>query len=267
MSDITLTQINPGEDADADVLMGNFNTLKNILSSTNTRLDTVSDTANSALSGSFSKSGGTLTGNLVINKSKPYIYLKNSAQTAGTPPQSSAIERIYFKDSENTTLGQVANVYSSSGSRYSQLTSAKGDGTGNAYLSVGFDASGKVYTYAPTPENGAHENTIATTGWVRSSLVPNYGAGVTVSYSKVTGSSGYTAPSNGVFMARVYPASSRDPVFKVNGTTISAGFGGASADADVETIVIMLAKNDVLKLTGVPNSAPRDWSATFYPYK
>lgn len=137
------------------------NTVQNITPSSIGALPISGGTINGAL---------TTKGNITVSKSGPQLILKNTAQTAGTPPQSSATERIYFQDSADTTLGQVANVYNSDGSRYSTLTSAKGDGTGNAYLRVGFDASGKVYTYAPTPVSGANENTIATIGWVGSSI-------------------------------------------------------------------------------------------------
>lgn len=161
--DITLTQINPGEDADADVLMGNFNTLKNVLSSTNSRLDTVSDTATSALSGSISKSGGTMTGNLTISKATPYIYLKHTSQKAGTAPSANQYNSVVFTDKEDKPIGQVGNIYGTNGNRYSYITSAKGNGTGKAEIRVGFDASGNNYTYAPTVSFAkAIDNTILT---------------------------------------------------------------------------------------------------------
>ena len=128
------------------------------------------DEISTVASGAFPKSGGTLTGNLSISKSAPYIYLKNTAQIAGTIPSANQYERIYFQDKEGTTLGQVGNIYGTDGKRYSYLTSANGSGTGNAQIRVGYDENGKVYTYAPTPVSGANENTIATIGWVGSSV-------------------------------------------------------------------------------------------------
>ena len=131
------------------------------------------DEISTVASGAFPKSGGTMTGNLTISKSAPYIYLKNTAQTAGTIPSSNQYERIYFQDNNGTTLGQVGNIYGTDGSRYSYITSAKGNGTGNAQIQVGYDASGNEFFSFPKCTTKATTTSTASNGKV-AVIVQNY---------------------------------------------------------------------------------------------
>ena len=162
----------------ASQLNENFNLLDDKIGAAQTSIGNITPSSIGALATTGGTINGALTttGNITVSKSGPQLILKNTAQTAGTPPQSSAAERIYFQDSADTTLGQVANVYSSDGSRYSTLTSANGNGSASTYIRVGFDADGNEYFSFPKCTTAAGSSSTASSGKV-AVIVKNYRSG------------------------------------------------------------------------------------------
>ena len=123
------------------------------------------------------------------------------------------------------------------------------------------NSSGAI-KYIVNNSNSIVLNSRDITGYV----MPNYSAGINIAFSTFV--SGYTAPSDGVIMCRTYPsgAGGRDYYYTINGVTISSGFGGPQDDADIETITILVSRNDKIKIIN-SSVTPRSWSAHFYPCK
>ena len=105
-------------------------------------------------------SGGTITGS---------VHLKNSSVTRGTTPSSTVYMTYGFKDSAGKYIGVFESSYSTDKSSKVALyayntTKASGNSIGN--MGIGCGPDGKVYTWAPTPDNGDSSAKIATTEWV-----------------------------------------------------------------------------------------------------
>ena len=147
--------------------------------------------------------GGTLTGQLVINKSNPStpndagIKLIGAAQnfvisasrtdvTKGTAPSGTKNWGIDFYgtdiDSYNKRIGMLEtsllsnNIASTAIRAYSCGSNTS---TTDCYISVNIDENGNGFTYAPTPANGNNSNEIATTAFCKNNYLPLSGGTLT----------------------------------------------------------------------------------------
>ena len=136
----------------------------------------------------LSLAGGTMTGQLVINKSNGStsgikltgiaqnyaISALNTNVTKGTAPSATQYWAVdfYGKDdaSYNQRIGMLEtslnanNVATTSIRAYNCTTNTN---TGNCAITVNVDGSGNAYTSAPTPATTDDSTKIATTAWVR----------------------------------------------------------------------------------------------------
>ncbi len=172
--------------------------------------------------------------------------------TRGTAP-SGTIERCLadVKDSASNRIGLISTNYYSDMSSLTSIwayktTAATGNNIGN--LGIGCDASGGVYTIAPTPSSAADNSTkIATTAWVRNATgCTNLNAAAARSLTTANPSEGtklyYTVgqPAIGTAAGNAYKGSSSDA------TLLSFPDGGTVAtttNANVQNIRMMWANS------------------------
>ena len=147
-------------------------------------------------------SGGTLTGNLTINKSAPAYYLKDTTVIRNTAPSADIGQSINIVDKNGANLAQVQNIYRTTKENLIRIIAYKGTTTDSTWtaLSVGYDSSGNAFTYAPTPAAGNNSTQIATTAWVTTKVgnyLPLSGGTMTGTFKALgifgTNSSGYLA--------------------------------------------------------------------------
>ena len=96
--------------------------------------------------------------------------IKSTGITRGTAPSSAQTFGIAFSDNNNKYIGNIYGQYATDKSTYVGLYAYKGTTTSNgdnAYVRVGYDASGNVYTSAPTPATTDNSTQIATTAFVK----------------------------------------------------------------------------------------------------
>ena len=117
-------------------------------------------------------SGGTLTGNLVINKSSPGLYFKNTDIVRNTAPSSDVSTNITVQDKNGVNLAHFQNIYRADKENLTRMVAFKGTTTDSTWtaISVGYDNNGNVFTYAPTPAASSNTTHIATTAWVNTKL-------------------------------------------------------------------------------------------------
>lgn len=123
----------------------------------------------------ITSAGGTMTGSLAISKASDSRFLaaQRSDITKGTSPASSAYWSFAFCDRVGTSsayrLGSIEGRYTNAGEVRTDLMAYQpvNASTSNTRISVGYDANGNTYTYAPTPSSATDNSTkIATTAWV-----------------------------------------------------------------------------------------------------
>ena len=90
--------------------------------------------------------------------------VRNLNATKGTTPSSVAWTRVFFDDNSDDSnteshLGFVGHRYATDGSSRTHLSCFKPDRSSEEFESiwVGFDSTGNVRTYAPTPVTGSHD--------------------------------------------------------------------------------------------------------------
>lgn len=120
----------------------------------------------------------TLTGTKIFNNNRP-IIIQNKTIDLGTAPDTTKnSEILLLTDSSgigwSNTIGLISTSITtenlcSTNMQVRSNTSSKTTGR----ISVFADASGNVYTYAPTPATTDNSNQIATTAYVKSNLA-NY---------------------------------------------------------------------------------------------
>lgn len=130
--------------------------------------------------------GGTLQNN---NTNSPLI-LKKAGLTRGTSPSSEAnLWLVKALDNSNNWLGGIYKIVSDSNVSSTRmydypnnLSSASGH-----YIGIFHDASGNVYTYAPTPAQTDDSTKIATTAYVKDSVPKSVGSGTKPVYTNSNG--------------------------------------------------------------------------------
>ena len=126
-------------------------------------------TSHQDISGKVNKSGDTMTGGLTITNSNT-LKLKHTGITRGTAP-SAAVYPFFveFKDSADKTLGGLYYEYFTNKGAKTHLMCYQGTTNANTWnsIGVGYDASGNVFTWAPTPATSDNSTKIATTAFVK----------------------------------------------------------------------------------------------------
>lgn len=140
----------------------------------------------------------TFTSNVKVSNGDPRVQIINSGVTKGTAPASGEVQGVGFRDKDEKLLGVVQSQYGdSTGTSKATLTkivaykASSASDTANANISVGYDSSGNVYTYAPTPSSSSdHSTKIATTDWCQTAFANAIGTprDVTILWGNGTGS-------------------------------------------------------------------------------
>lgn len=115
-------------------------------------------------------SGGTLTGNLTISKAGPVLVTKSTGMTRNTAPSANVnTVEIVGQDSAGKSTWGIYHTYSTTKVNQAQLVCYKGTTTDNTWagIGIGYDASGNIFTNAPTPATSDNSTKIATTAFVK----------------------------------------------------------------------------------------------------
>ena len=144
----------------------------------------------------------TFTSNIIEKSTSPRIYLVNTTVTKGTAPTATQVEAVQFRDKGENLLGTVQTDYGSStegdktiATKLRVYKASSSTDTANANIAIGYDNSGNVYTYAPTPSSSSdHSTKIATTDWCQTAFANAIGTprDVTILWGNGTGSSAPT---------------------------------------------------------------------------
>ncbi len=119
-----------------------------------------------------SKTGDTMTGNLVVKKNAPYVYLQNTSMTKGVNPTSNQYSLVALTTNAGNTAANRIGMLQSSLNTAGNVTTGihayrnSQNATANASLTVTYESDGKTYASCPTPEAGDRSAKIATTEWV-----------------------------------------------------------------------------------------------------
>ena len=144
-------------------------------SGTNTDGSMTQKAINTALGGKYNTSGGILTGNVTISKSAPALVTKNTALTRGTAP--TAANNNWFVQGQDSAAKNTGGLYKTvSTTNVSEMRlydyPNKDNTSGGHYISIGHDADGNAFTYAPTPAASSNNTNIATTAFVKTEVRP-----------------------------------------------------------------------------------------------
>lgn len=119
--------------------------------------------------------------------------IKSTGITRGTAPSSAQTFGIAFTDNNNKYIGNIYGQYATDKSTYVGLYAYKGTTTSNsdnASVRVGYDASGNVYTSAPTPATTDNSTQIATTAFVYNTAAKHLAAATNIYVAKVATGNG-----------------------------------------------------------------------------
>lgn len=220
------------------------------------------------------KSGDTMTGNLKIHggSTQHVVQCISNLLMSENPAAATGVGKFQVLDKNGNYLMQVGCERNTEGRNSAFIRAhSPADWNNSAQIAIMYMRDGTVATYAPTPAAADNSTKIATTAWVRTLVtnttigIPNYNAGVSVTWATLI--AGYTAPSKGVLMMMIYPASRKDQQMTVNGKKLPYVVDGPSSDADNTNITIILNKGDVYKIGTNNNTAPREFNGAFYPFK
>ena len=117
-----------------------------------------------------SKSGDTMTGNLHIKNTTPFVSLINSdfdKTNTETLSANKTLSYLRTRDKNNIDFFSLANTYMANGNVQSTWNVGRTvDGSNKTTsISIGVTPTGDVYTYAPTPATGDNSTKIATTAY------------------------------------------------------------------------------------------------------
>ena len=177
------------------------------------------------------KAGDTMTGGLTITNSHTLV-LKHTGITRGTAPSSNAYPFfVEFKDNADKTIGGLYYTYATDKVAKTYLMCYQGTTNENTWnsIGVGYNASGNVFTWAPTPATADNSTQIATTAFVKAQgyltshqSLANYSTlANTVKSISISGRTITVTPGSG----NAYTLTTQD-----NNTTYS-NFGKATANA------------------------------------
>ena len=155
----------------------------------------------------ITSAGGTLTGQLVINKDNGSLggiklsgsrqnyamSVLNTSVTKGSAPSATQYWGVDFYGKDNASYNQRIGMLETSLNANNVATTAiraynctTNTNTANCSIAVSVDGDGNAYTYAPTPAVGDNTTKIATTAFVRQNALPLSGGTMTgnISFNK-----------------------------------------------------------------------------------
>ena len=154
----------------------------------------------------------TFTGNIVVDKSNPRLFLQNADIAKGTSPAENAkFTTIAFTDSEGYSVenrvGFLESYIDTNGTACTQIAAYKNEADSTDYGAFGikYDADGtSAYTFAPTPATSDNSTKIATTAFVKAqgyitssgSITGNAATASAVPWSGVTDKPSSYTPSS-----------------------------------------------------------------------
>ena len=116
--------------------------------------------------GGLPLSGGTLTGNIVINAAIPSYQIQFTDVEQGVIPSSNRFGSIGFLDKNGQRIAFIQESNRANGNREIEICVNNNDNSADARLKVGFNQNtGTFYTSAPTPPTGDSSTNIANTSW------------------------------------------------------------------------------------------------------
>ena len=149
-------------------------------------------------------------------------YISNANVTFGTVSASTQWTRVLFCDKTKTkALGYIGHRDADDGQRRVVMLCYKPDGSGDSTsLWVGYDAAGKIKTFAPTPVSSSNDDSIPTTRWVRANTVPT---GTILPFAGTTVPTGFLL-CNGALVSRTTYAA----LYAAIGTKWGSGDGSTT---------------------------------------
>ena len=193
-----------------------------------------------------SKSGDTMTGSLVINKTGGVFFdtKDNGLELDITPSTNKDGGGFSISDKNGDRFGTVYGIQTSQG--YNQLSMNVRSSSTGAYMGIGVRVKHdgtEGAGYAPTPASASNGTDIATTAWVKARLGElnmlgrmNFNAAVS---GVVSTSIVYTVPSKGYIFV-LYGSSANQGAPRINGVQL----GGTSPTGDFNYIPV--SQGDVL---------------------
>ena len=147
------------------------------IAGTKTFSSTISGTADKALkdgSGNtiistyVKNAGDTMSGTLTVQNAN--IKVKDTGITRASSTTAKYPFALQLVDNGNNTLGGVYFTYGTDKATKTHLMCYKGTTNSSSdwsYIGIGYNGSGGVYTYAPTPATASNDTNIATTAFVK----------------------------------------------------------------------------------------------------
>lgn len=199
------------------------------------------------------KSGDTMKGDLIVEKSKPAVFLDNSSldwSETTAPSANEIFGRLLMRDKNNNYTGGLQNVFNTSNQFSTEMLirrSINGETKTNS-LALRMDATGKVITYAPACSNT--NSIVTTTGIAKgSSGYVKFGNGIIIQWKRIAGCSNYahtwtfpvafTTSNYSVQVTHHDTSWSVDRTVKTKAFTMtSCVVGGNQADMEVTLLAI-----------------------------
>ena len=209
--------------------------------------------------------GGTLTGNLVIKKAGPALFLQNTDVNKGSKPSAAKYWSFPFTDKNGNAganrLGLVETSLATTGNVVTAIRAYRNTSgaTTNAALSITLEQGGTSYANCPTPPAGDSSTKIATTAWVNTKVNgANTGMVPSGSWSGRSWNTWYTETKNGFVWVRfnVQPSEKRVYFSYNNGNgqvdrQICHSYGGDSSN---QALVVPIKKGLKWKCYGTVSS-------------
>jgi hypothetical protein len=200
-----------------------------------------------------SKSGDTMTGNLVILREQGGVAIVSPSLDTTTIPSENHISAFRLTDKNTKILGDCRFERTTSGTQVSRLlarSSVSGSEV-NGSIAVAISPNGLAFTEAPTPPTGDNSTKIATTAWVNNSKstiaswsFPDWSKKVNQAVNTT-----HTATSNGWIIAS--GGTSQNPVgLKIDGVYVGYAEAAGSNDSGGFACLVPINKGQTYITSG-----------------
>lgn len=187
-----------------------------------------------------------------VSGNNTVIYVKNTEIQQGVKPSANlAAYPFYVMDKNEKTLCYASFLQRIDGDFSLGLYLLDKSGSSSSALRIGYDKSGNLYTFAPTPAVSDNSTNIVTTAWVHSNLknilIPNVGSLVNI-VSAVSTRAGYTAPSSG-FVSVQTNVNGATTTLSVGGKVVAQAqqYSGDSHGGETKQLFALVGKGQVVK--------------------
>lgn len=123
---------------------------------------------NTIVSTYVKNAGDTMSGTLTVQNAN--VKVKDTGITRASSTTAKYPFALQLVDNGNNTLGGVYFTYGTDKATKTHLMCYKGTTNSSSdwsYIGIGYNGSGGVYTYAPTPATASNDTNIATTAFVK----------------------------------------------------------------------------------------------------